>query len=1139
MQTISRFGKVSIPVLILLLLAVANAWGQGIVTGAITGTVADRSGAVVVNATITARSVDTNQQFTTSSNEAGVFLLPRIPPGTYMVTIEAPQFATVQISSVIVHTASSTQLGKIGLEIGAKTELVEVSGAAPLVESTTAQVTNTFETKAVTDLPVGRGIDQLTMYLPGISTAGSVGRGNNNGALFSANGQRPRSNNFQIDGQGMNDASVTGPAIFLENSDIVAEYQVLTHYDAAYGRNMGSQVNIITKKGTNAFHGTLVENYRGSLFDSLTNTEKSPIYGYCDPKNPEPGCEQPKVARHVRNMFGFTIGGPVVKDKAWFFGSGYWDRIRDAGAPITSGSLVTPTTNGIATLKQYFPNSPAVGYLQQFGPAVTTGGPTFSGLIDRNVTVGSVTVPVQFGTVSRNISSVTNVRQFSARFDWQLTDRDVFFARYLIDDEISTNLDYGDGAAGYVVDVPSRGQQIGLDWSHQFSNVFVNQARVNYTRLNVGFENGTTNCNRQDPSACPISIGFGDGTTLAMGLASNFPQGRLNNTYQLQDNASIVWGRHTLKFGGEYTWAKPFSDFLPNYNGVYSFSNFSNFIANTPSRLSLTDGPFRIRYSEKQVAWYIQDDWKVNDKLTLNLGLRWEWFQDTLNQLHNLSVKQQTGSNPFWNTALSLDRTTLPSIPEDLNNFGPIMGFAYSVHDKTVIRGGFRIAYDPMYYNIHLNVSTNAPFINAGVLTAGIDPTVPGLPTSGFLGADVRTLGLPYIPRGGDPGLRFQNRLAPNFHNPYSEQWNLGVAREISDRMAFEIRYLGNHTLGLFQQINGNPALNGLINAGFGSLIPAGMTPCSNATQPGYASGYVDCARRNVLTRTNTGFSIYHGMQTKFDVRSYHGLTGTVSYTWSHSIDNASDIYSTTGAGMLAISQNPFNYTSAERGSSNFDYRHVVGLQLIYDIPYQGKQEGWMGKLLGGWQASPTYRYASGQPYTPYQSKASALCDPTGTFSTTVDSCRPIELNPSAAFNTVGQITGITGGVPTVVLAGTTTPTTLNAVHWLVNNNYAATYLGSPFLGIGRNTFTGQPTHAMNFAMQKNTKITERVSFQLRATAFNVLNHQFLGVPGNRINSWSTSFGNWKYNAAGGGNANTLESGLSRRRLEFSGKIIF
>jgi outer membrane receptor protein involved in Fe transport len=1133
----------------MLLLGCQMAVAQGIITGSMSGTVVDSTGAIIPGAQITAKHVATGTVFNATTNDTGYFQLLKLPPGAYEVTVQAGNFRTVKFSGTTVLVAQETSLGKISMQIGGKSEVVEVTGAAPLIETQTSQLSMTFDSKKVTDLPIGRGIDQLTLFLPGVSTAGSVGRGNNNGALFSANGQRPRSNNFQIDGQGMNDASVTGPAIFLENNDIVAEYQVMTNYDASYGRNLGSQVNVITKSGTNSFHGTAVYTWRGSTFDSLTNQEKNPILGYCTPsQNPATdGCTAPKISRYVRNTPSFTFGGPIVRNKAWFFGSGLWDRIRTAGSPTTSGSLVTPTSAGIAALAAAFPNSPGVKFLQSsFGPLQTAGNPVITQTGTKTVTVGGTTVQVPVGTLVRNVSSTSNVTQYTARGDVQLSQKDRLFGRYLIDDEPTTNLDYGDGPQGFFMDVPSRGQQIGVDWTRQWSNTFLNQVRFNWTKLRVTFGNGTSPCDPNNPAKCPISIGFSDATLLPMGVASNFPQGRTNKTYEVQDNANWTHGKHSFKFGGYWSNQHPTSIFLPSYNGVYTFADLSAFVANTPSRLSGANGSFIINYKENDLAFYFQDDIRLSPTFTVTAGLRWEYYQNTINQLHDQTVAQQTGPNPFWNTSLPLSLTTIHHVPEDYNNLGPVIGFSWNARDKMVVRGGFRIAYDPSFYNIQLNVSSNAPVVNSTTLATSSGDVVPGMPSSGFDGNAARPTFQSALPTGVNPGLRTQSLVADNFHNPYSEQWNIGIQYELNPKAVIETRYLGNHGVGLFQNLNGNIALNPYITNGWASIIPPGLTPCTTTGAPGSNLGYVDCNRRNVNLRTNTAGNSYNGLQSRFDVRAWHGVTATVSYTWSHNIDNASDIYSTTGAGMMNVPQNPFDNGYGERGNSNFDYRHTVGLQFVYDVPFFQKQEGILGKALGGWQANVTYRYSTGQPYTPIETRGSkygnssvSFCDPSSLFSTATDACRPILANPNAPFNSVGYISAINAGVPTVLNMVGDTPTTLTNVHWLVNNPMAAKYFGTPFAGVGRNTLTGQPIQATNLSMQKGFKLTERFNLQFRATAFNVLNHMFLGVPGNNIMRASTSFGNWSYNNSGGGNASSLENGLERRRLEFGAKIIF
>jgi hypothetical protein len=1146
----NRITLLSVSFMLLLLMGCQLAFAQGITTGTLSGTVVDSTGAIVPKAQITAVQVSTNTKFEAVTNETGYFLFAKLPPGTYNVTIQAPNFRSTKYSGSEVLTARETSLGKVELQVGGSAETVEVTGAVPLVETQTSQLSMTFDSQKVSDLPIGRGIDQLALFLPGVSTAGSVGRGNNNGSLFSANGQRPRSNNFQVDGQSMNDASVTGPAIFLENNDIVAEYQVMTNYDASYGRNLGSQVNVITKSGTNSFHGTGAYTWRGSTFDSFDNQEKNPILGYCTPDQVSAGttssCTVPKISRYVRNTPAFTVGGPIVKNRAWFFGSGIWDRIRTAGAATTSGSTEIVTSNGVAALAAAFPNSAGVKFLQSnYGPLHTAGNPVVTPKQTRMVTVGAVTVPVETGTVVRNVASNSNVTQYTARGDVQLTQKDRLFGRYLIDMEPSNNLDYGDGQAGFYMDVPSRGQQVGIDWTRQWSNTFLNQVRFNWTRLSLTFGNGTSPCDPQNPDKCVISVGFGDATLMPMGVTSSFPQGRTNRTYEVQDNANWTRGKHSFKAGGVWSHQEPQSIFLPSYNGVYTFNGLSDFIANTPLRMSGANGSFIINYKENDLAFYFQDDLRLTPTFTLTAGIRWEYYQNTINQLHDQTVAQQTGSDPYWDKALPLSLTTIHEIPADTNNFGPILGFAWNAKSNVVVRGGARIAYDPSFYNIQLNVSSVAPVVNSTTLSSG---TIPGMPSTGFDGAAARPLFQSALPTGTNPGLRTQSLVADNFHNPYSEQWNLGVQYEVNPKMVVEARYLGNHGVGLFQNLNGNIAITPYTANGFGSVVPAGYTACATAGAPGNNGlGYSDCNRRNVNIRTNGAGNNYNGLQTRFDVRQFHGITSTLSYTWSHNLDNASDIYSTTGAGMLNVPQNPFNNGAGEYGSSNFDYRHTVGLQFVYDIPFFAKQEGVLGKVLGGWQTNVTYRYSTGQPFTPLQTRSSTYgnsaldyCDPSNLFSSSTSACRPILSNPNAPYNSVGYISAIgAGNVPTVKNMVGNTATLLANVHWLVNNPMAAQYFGNPFLGVQRNTELGQSINATNLSVQKNFKITERFTFQFRTTAFNVLNHMFLGVPGNNIMRASTSFGNWSYNNSGGANASTLENGLDRRRLEFGGKIVF
>jgi outer membrane receptor protein involved in Fe transport len=234
-------------------------------------------------------------------------------------------------------------------------------------------------------------------------------------------------------------------------------------------------------------------------------------------------------------------------------------------------------------------------------------------------------------------------------------------------------------AGGDFVDVPGRSQQIGLDWTRTFTSNFLNQVRYSYSRARSGFEGGAfPNCLQSNFAVCPPQIALDAGTDLGFGVASGFPQGRIINNSQVQDNATTVRGRHTLKFGGDYTRQRTPSVFLPSFAGVFEFDNLDALLANTPNFTEVAFGNPKLNFKENDLAFYFQDDWRIKDNLTLNLGLRWEWFQQAMNLLHDQTVAQQTGPNPFWSTALPLDRTTVPSVPQDLNNFSPVIGFAWT-----------------------------------------------------------------------------------------------------------------------------------------------------------------------------------------------------------------------------------------------------------------------------------------------------------------------------------------------------------------------------------------------------------------------------------------------------------------------------
>jgi hypothetical protein len=593
-----QFRKQAISLVLLILCLAVLSFGQGIVTGGIAGVVLDPQGAVVPNAKVTAVQSSTNITQNTVSNGAGIFSLQALPVGVYKLTITASGFANLELNNVVVNSGTTANVGNQQLAVSGAETVVNVESAAPLIESATSQVTDTFATQQITDLPVagGNGFDSLALLAPGVANTHSNNFSNTNGAGLSVNGQRGRSNNFEIDGQNNNDNSVGGPAFFFGNQDALQEVQVVTNnFGAEYGRNSGSIVNYVTKNGTNNFHGTAYEFYNGSFLHSLQNDQKSGLLGFCTAgQNPTANnCTAPQVPRDVDNRYGGSIGGPIMKDKLWFFGSTNYEQNFQGVSPASSGTSLTPTPTGLQQLAAAFPNNPQVAALSTIGPfGIANGNPAVVPGSTKNIVINGT--PIQFGAVQRLVPAESNDKEITGRIDWQFRDKDHVFGRYLYQSTIATGTNTSSNATiarGAFDDVTGRNQEVGIDWTRSWTNNFVNQFRISYFRENVGFEGGAIpNCLRTSLFNCPTSITIGStvvnpavSTTtkspiFGAGYATNIPQGRLVNNTQFQDNATWQKGNHSLKIGGEYDRQRSPNTFLPDANGGFSYSNFNNFI---------------------------------------------------------------------------------------------------------------------------------------------------------------------------------------------------------------------------------------------------------------------------------------------------------------------------------------------------------------------------------------------------------------------------------------------------------------------------------------------------------------------------------------------------------------------------------
>ncbi len=1108
----------------LMSVGVATARAQ-VSKGSISGDIADPQGAAVPNADVKVIGKETNQEFNATSDNSGLFKLSLLPVGTYRLEISKNGFRKAVFDNVQVEVGVDRGMGTIKLEIGEVSSTVEVSAAPPLLESTEAQITNSFTSSEIQNFPTilgNEGLDNLALTVPGVTMSRDLGFSNSNGVDFAVNGLRGRNNDQQIDGQNNNDNSVAGPSLFVSDPEFVQEYQITTsNFGAEYGRNSGSVVNIVTKSGSNTVHGSVYASESNAALDSMSNIQKQ-FEGLT------------KVPWFNDEFVGGTIGGPLWVDHVFFFGG--FDQEYIPGTSVLSSGSITPTPAGITTLISCFGNTASLQALQTYGPyGVTGGGPTPQ---DPGIPIAGqpgfiASCPgVQYGGIQRVVGSPFKAYNFPLKFDIQTT-KNHFYGRFLYNKSTSVNTDaFGTGASGYPASVPALSQAWGFSWARTLSTRMSNEFRLSYGRENVEF--GGNTLGNTVPNATSISdaltnVVFAASGLLGYGPLTSAPQGRIVNTYQLQDNWAFVVGRHQLKAGVNVTQQRSPNFFLPNVNGQWQFADYGGYASNDPTRIRIASGNPVLPFKETDTFLYVGDDFKLRNNLTLNLGLTWSYYGQPANLFNQITVKNQTGPDPLWNPALPSSVTEFPTIPAPKNSWGPNIGFAWTPsfntrllgNGKTVVRGGFRESYDPPFYNIYLNISSASPIVLLNTLTGANALANPLLANP--LGPAVRAQLAPFLQTGVfDPRTFNETSVSPNFGPQRVYAWSLGVQREIVPKAVFEVRYVGNHATNLFQTINGNPAIAGL-SALYPGQVPTGLTPCpaANAAIP-QAVGRVNCNEGIVRERTNTAYSDYGALQSELRVNNlWNQLTLKGTYTYSNTTDNASEIFSTGAAGgTSAFSQSQVNFTGDEHGTSGLDIPHSFSLTVTEQLPFFKSQHGLVGHILGGWVVSGNYFIASGQPYTASQAFANCFsgggaCSgngPTNPYDGAYNlafvgddgALRPFLGSNSAPVGSVGiyaadacNVFGVGCGdtantllsLNAINATGADTPVSTKQVRFITNGAESATVFGTPFGNVGRNTLRDYWTNTGNFALFKNFKIKERVTLAWHMQMLNVFNH--------------------------------------------------
>lgn len=1095
-----------------------------VLKGSISGSVTDPTGAVVSAAAVKATQIDTGTVYQTTTDNGGLFRINLVPAGTYKVEITAPRFKTDVESGVSVTAGADTGMGSVKLAIGDNSETIEVSAEVPLIETSQAQVTNTF-TGAILQNFAGiqenEGLDRLALFVPGVVNSRSDNFSNFNGVGFSSSGLRGRNNDQEIDGQNNNDNNVGGAALFVTDPNFVQQYVLITNnFGPEYGRNGGSVVNIITGSGTNSWHGTVYGDEGNSFLNALSNLQKNS-------NNPATGQPFTGPPRSNVEFSGFTIGGPIVKNKAFIFG-GFDDQITSATGTFATG-LQTPTPAGLAALAACPGiNADSLHVLNTMGPyAISSGNPQPFGTLN-NVTLAGC--PTQTAGVIRFLPQPAHAFNWLQRVDAQL-GANSFSGRYLLSRNNIFNRN-DNAAAGYVFNQSAFSQAVLLSWTRNISAHMVNEARVGFDRLNVGF-GGNTIGNPFEPT--PTNQGGANANiaflnaTLGFGTAPNLPDGRVVDTWQGQDNWNYILGKHQLKAGVNFTDQISPNVFLPLINGQFFFNSMSSFLRNLPEFEFVAAGPNQ-GFKEYDTFLYFGDDWKIGKNLTLNLGLTWTYYGNPSQIFNEVSTKRE--SNPataLWASISDLNGTpvpmaarVVPAINTVYNSFGPSVGFAYSPQwggfltgkGKTTIRGGYRLLYDPPFYNIFSNVATSAPFISTpailGPLLGGPGPQLPAVPT----GPNVRAALAAFTAPGQfDPRGQLELTLPSNFGPDMVHSWSFGFEREITKDSAFEARYVGNHAVNVFQAVNGNPFITDL-QAQFPSLVPSGLTACSDPNTP--FPGRPNCNFGLQQQYTNGAFSNYHALQLEFRANNmFKQLTVRTGYTWSKTLDNTSEIFATGTAGNTqTFAQNPTQTGRAEYSISGLNVPNAWTLTFVEQLPFFKQQHGFLGRILGGWSFSGDYILASGQPYTPLQTFQEELqASPNDFFDSAFvqnfvlgGTARPFLGSMSAPSNSVGIFGGDCAALgfdcSSVSASTLVSLNTLNAsrgatvtainnsqVRYIINAPTAESVFGTPFGNVARNTATDAMQNIGNLSVFKTFKIGERASFEMHATALNVFNH--------------------------------------------------
>ena len=1041
------------------------------VTSEILGTVTDESGAVIAGAKITAKATATGLTYSATSGEAGQFRFPLLPPGKYEVTIEKTGFAKLVLPDVELQLNQRADI-PAKLRVSSSAETVTVTGEVPLVNTTNAEVGVNFDSRRIAELPLAPNSNILNAALsvPGVS---QLSNGNSGfaagGVSFSVNGMRTRSNNFMVDGTDSNSPSVGGLLQEINNPDTVGEFRVITNQFAPeYGRAAGSVVNIVTKSGTNELHGSLFWKHNNNQLNAMSNLDKRVRIN---------GVLATEALWRIENQFAGTVGGPVIKNKTFFFGS----LLRWTDRQFASGTAIgaAPTAAGKALLQPFASTRPALAAVLQYLPA----GEGSTGTIPVNVGGQNLTIPT--GTLGGAQPNLLNAWQWMIKGDHRFSDKHSLTSRLLWDDREQIS---GQAVpAGLTSQSPAKRINANVGLTSTFTASMFNEFRVSFGRF-------VSETNAADASALLIPslevtqlglTGFNAANTrTAIGLGVNLPQAQVLNNYQLVNNFSVLKGSHSMKMGIDFRRQDQNQDFNPTIRGRLQYQTLQDVVDDIPNvqaiNTFLPGVPRWQGYKYYDYFFYWQDEWRVKPNFTLTYGVRYESPGNAVDFLQRINNQVLALNNN--NPAFRMD----PPPTRDINNWAPRVGFNWRLpkmgfitgDNKMVLRGGYSRTYDLIFNNIVLNIFSSFPFT--------LVTNFPARQAGGFTNIQNIATGRTQATLPANPLLVTRTTVNNTYRAPLAEQFSLQIQRELARNWALTLGYVGTKGTSLFMSLDGNPTVPG--NNANGTIR-------------------VNPARGIIRERANASSSTYHSMQVSIEKRLSQNFSLGSHYTWSAFIDDQSEIFNASVAGEVAVAQDSFN-RKAERARSTYDRPHRWSTNFTYELPYMREQKGAFGRILGGWVASGFLTFQSGSPFS-----ALAGVDP-GFRLAGIDTLIGQSIRPNAAGPAVGSIQNLFGGRGAQISENIGVGANPNVTNF-APNFFRLPTAANPLGNVGRNTLRSDGIGNLDLAVNKSIKMPwESHMFNLRFDFYNLTNTRNFGIPEARINNagfmnqWNTDGGN-------------------------------